>query len=48
MVIGTWRSRVYHKPTCRGAAGMSDKNRVEFTTAMEAEAAGYRKPGDCW
>jgi methylphosphotriester-DNA--protein-cysteine methyltransferase len=33
---------VYHKPTCRGAAGMSEKNRVEFKTAAEAEAAGYR------
>ena len=29
-----------------GAAGMSDKDRLEFTTAMGAEAAGYRKAGD--
>ena len=48
VVIGNRRSRVYHRPTCRGAANMSQKNRVEFKTAAEAEAAGYRKAGDCW
>jgi deoxyribonuclease-1 len=48
VVIGNRRSRVYHRPTCRGAAGMSAKNRVEFRTAAEAEAAGYRKAEDCW
>jgi hypothetical protein len=47
-VVGNRRSHVYHRPTCRGAAGMSEKNRVEFKTAAEAEAAGYRRAGDCW
>jgi deoxyribonuclease-1 len=47
VVIGNRRSHVYHQPTCRGAAGMSEKNRVEFKTEEEAEAAGYRKAGDC-
>jgi endonuclease YncB( thermonuclease family) len=40
-VIGNRRSRVYHKPTGRGAAGMSEQNPVEFKTA-----AGYRRAAD--
>jgi endonuclease YncB( thermonuclease family) len=47
-VVGNRRSRVYHKPTCRGAATMSEKNRVRFDSAAQAEAAGYRRAGDCW
>ena len=47
VVIGNRRSHVYHKPTCRGAAIMSEKNRVRFDTAEQAEAAGYRQAGDC-
>jgi hypothetical protein len=47
IAFGKVRSRLYHKPTCRGAATMSDKNRVESKTAAEAEAAGYRQAGDC-
>jgi endonuclease YncB( thermonuclease family) len=46
-VIGNRRSHVYHKPSCRGAAGMKETNRVAFKTAAEAEKAGYRKAGDC-
>jgi endonuclease YncB( thermonuclease family) len=46
-VIGNRRSRVYHKPTCRGATSMSEKNRVRFDTAVQAEAAGYRQAKDC-
>jgi endonuclease YncB( thermonuclease family) len=47
-VIGNRRSRVYHKPTCRGAESMGERNRVRFDTAAQAEAAGYRPAGDCW
>jgi deoxyribonuclease-1 len=47
-VIGKKESRLYHKPNCRGAATMREKNRVEFKTAAQAEAAGYRRAGDCW
>jgi deoxyribonuclease-1 len=47
-VIGNRRRRVYHKATCRGAATMAEKNRVAFASEAEAEAAGYRKAGDCW
>jgi endonuclease YncB( thermonuclease family) len=46
-VIGNRRSRLYHKPSCRGVAVMKAENRVEFATAERAEAAGFRKAGDC-
>ena len=41
-------SHVYHKPTCRGAATMSEKNKVTFPSEAEAEKAGYRRAKDCW
>ena len=47
-VIANRRSHIYHKPTCRGAASMSEKNRVAFASEAEAEKAGYRKARDCW
>jgi deoxyribonuclease-1 len=47
VVIGNRRSQVYHKPTCRGAAITSERNRVSFDTAEQTEAAGYRRAGDC-
>jgi len=46
-VVGNRRSHLHHTPNCRGAAATSEKNRVAFKTAAEAEAAGYRKAGDC-
>lgn len=46
-VIGNRRSHLYRAPNCRGAAATSEKNRAAFKTAAEAEAAGYRKAGDC-
>jgi len=46
-VVGNRRSHLYHAPNCRGAAATSEKNRVTFKTTAEAEAAGYRKAGDC-
>jgi endonuclease YncB( thermonuclease family) len=46
-VVGNRRSMIYHAPNCRGATSMSEKNRVAFKTAAEAEAAGYRRAGDC-
>ncbi len=46
-VIGNRRSTVYHRPACPGAVGMSEANRVKFRSASEAEAAGYRRAGDC-
>jgi deoxyribonuclease-1 len=47
-VNGNRRSRVYHKPNCRGATKMGEKNRVTFASEADAEEAGYRKTGDCW
>ena len=47
-VIGNRRSLVYHRPTCRGAATMSEKNKVTFLGEAEAEKAGYRRAKDCW
>lgn len=46
-VVGNRRSHLYHAPHCRGAAATSEKNRVAFKTAAEAEAASYRKARDC-
>ena len=46
-LIGNRRSRVYHAPNCPSVVRMKDENRVTFKTAAEAEAAGYRKAGDC-
>lgn len=46
-VVGNRRSMIYHAPNCRGAASMSEKNRVAFASREEAEKAGYRKAGDC-
>jgi hypothetical protein len=46
-VVGDRRSRVDHRPTGRGAANMSEENRVAFKTPAEAEAAGYRRARDC-
>jgi deoxyribonuclease-1 len=46
-VIGNRRSHLYHNPRCRGVAVMRAANRAEFTSAKEAEVAGYRKAGDC-
>jgi endonuclease YncB( thermonuclease family) len=46
-VVGNRRSMIYHALNCRGATAISEKNRVAFKTAAEAEAAGYRKARDC-
>jgi micrococcal nuclease len=46
-VIGNRRSHVYHLPNCAAAVRINDANRVRFATAAEADAAGYRKAGDC-
>jgi hypothetical protein len=46
-VAGNRRSHLYHAPNCRGAASMSEKNRVAFASREDAEKAGYRKAGDC-
>lgn len=47
-VIGNRNSRVYHLPVgCPSYGQVSAKNRVEFAAAADAEAAGYRRAGNC-
>ena len=46
-LLGNRRSHAYHKPACRGAAAMAEKNRVTFAGEAEAGKAGYRKARDC-
>jgi endonuclease YncB( thermonuclease family) len=46
-VIGNRRSMVYHLPECPDYAKVSEKNRVPFASPADAEAAGYRKSGNC-
>lgn len=46
-VIGNKNSKIYHLLGCPGYKTVSDKNRVAFQSAQEAEAAGYKKAGNC-
>jgi len=46
-VIGNVRSRRYHAPGCPSRGEVSAKNRVTFTSVAAAEAAGYRRAGNC-
>lgn len=40
--IGNTNSRKFHRPDCKSAAKMSDKNKVTFSTRDEAIADGYQ------
>jgi endonuclease YncB( thermonuclease family)/methylphosphotriester-DNA--protein-cysteine methyltransferase len=46
-VIGNKSSKKYHRPDCPGYRDMAEKNRVFFKTVEEAEAAGYKRAGNC-
>ena len=46
-IIGTKTSKKYHRPDCPGYRDMAEKNRVFFKTVEEAEAAGYKRAGNC-
>jgi hypothetical protein len=37
----------YHLPTCIGAKGIKEANKVWFSTKAEAEKAGYSPAGNC-
>jgi methylphosphotriester-DNA--protein-cysteine methyltransferase len=39
--VGSKASKKYHTTTCRWGKNISPKNRVEFSSAAEAEKAGY-------
>ncbi|TMQ23752.1 MAG: hypothetical protein E6K65_18075 [Nitrospirae bacterium] len=45
--IGNRRSHIYHRPDCPNYSQIAPKNRVEFNSAEEAEAAGYRVATNC-
>ncbi|WP_422420576.1 endonuclease [Pseudomonas sp. GZD-222] len=48
VIIGNQKSHVYHLPAgCPGYAQVSAKNQVSFASEAEAQAAGYRKAGNC-
>ncbi len=46
-IIGTRNSKKYHRPDCEGYRNMAERNRVFFKTVAEAEAAGYKRAGNC-
>jgi len=46
-IIGNGNSKKYHRPDCSGYRDMAEKNRVFFKTVEEAEAAGYKRAGNC-
>ena len=46
-VVGNKRSGIYHLPHCSGYSQINLENRVEFASEAEAEAAGYRRAGNC-
>ncbi|MNF14532.1 hypothetical protein D3C80_2167800 [compost metagenome] len=47
-VLGNRNSHVYHLANgCPGYAQVAAKNQVTFATEDEAQAAGYRKAGNC-
>jgi endonuclease YncB( thermonuclease family) len=46
-IVGNSNSKRYHRPDCAGYRDMAEKNRVFFTTVAEAEAAGYKRAGNC-
>lgn len=47
VVIGNRNSRVYHAPGCPNYDDVAERNRVYFASEKDAEAAGFRKAGNC-
>jgi endonuclease YncB( thermonuclease family) len=46
-IIGNQTSKKYHRPDCSGYRDMAEKNRVFFKSVEEAEAAGFKRAGNC-
>jgi methylphosphotriester-DNA--protein-cysteine methyltransferase len=46
-IIGNKNSKIYHVPGCSSYHSVSEKNRMLFNTAEEAEKAGFRKAKTC-
>lgn len=47
LIIGNKNSHKYHFPNCPSYDKVAPANQVKFTTAKEAEAAGYTLAGNC-
>ena len=48
VIIGNRKSQLYHLSMgCPSYGQVSEKNQVSFTSESEAQAAGYRKAGNC-
>jgi hypothetical protein len=43
-IIGNRNSKVYHRPDCLDYQKVSERNRVYFSTAIEAEKVGFGVP----
>jgi deoxyribonuclease I len=46
-IIGDKSSKRYHRSDCPGYSKVSDRNRVYFRSAAEAEKEGYKLAGNC-
>ncbi|MBC8028761.1 MAG: thermonuclease family protein [Pyrinomonadaceae bacterium] len=46
-IIGNGNSKKYHRPDCPGYRDMAERNRVFFKSVAEAEAAGFKRAGNC-
>lgn len=46
-IIGNGNSKKYHRPDCPGYRDMAERNRVFFKSVEEAEAAGFKRAGNC-
>lgn len=46
-IIGNKSNQKYHRPDCPGYRDMAERNRVFFKSVEEAEAAGYKRAGNC-
>ena len=46
-IVGNHRSHIYHRPDCPNYSQIAARNRKEFGSVTEAEAAGYRLAKNC-
>ncbi|HEX8140352.1 MAG TPA: thermonuclease family protein [Pyrinomonadaceae bacterium] len=46
-IIGNKANKNYHRPDCPGYRDMAERNRVFFKSVSEAEAAGFKRAGNC-
>jgi hypothetical protein len=46
-IVGNKSSKKYHRSDCPGYRDMAERNRVFFKSVADAEAAGYKRAGNC-